>query len=206
MWNRNTDDRKSHRAQIARAAGIRACDDSQRECQQNSDEHSCRGEFDRCGETFSDEARDGLAIRNRFAQITDGESAQIRRVLRKERAVEAELTAHSDDVGGRGSLAEHRDHWIAGYQVNDRECQRRDTNRDRYQREQPPHEMFDHFTIATGCPPPPGTASFNVASERRLPFGYASKPTSRRFITATLSTHHSDTYGTSSAASCCTCA
>ena len=52
--------------------------------------------------------------------------------------------AHPDNVGGRGGLAEHRDHRIAGHQVNDREGQRRDAKRDRYQREQPPHEMFDH--------------------------------------------------------------
>src|SRR5271156_3342733 len=110
--------------------------------------------------------------------------------------------AHPDNVGRRGGLAEHRSHRIARHQVDDREGQGRDAKCDRHEREESPERIANH---CDGSPPSELT-SVRVASERKLPLGSASKPTSRRFITATLSTHHSDTYGRSSAASCCTCA
>ena len=91
----------------------------------------------------------GFAIRDRFTKIADGESAQICGVLLQERTIEAELMAHTDNVGGRGGLTEHRNHRIARHEMDDREGQRHDTERDGNEREQAPDEIVDHCITAT---------------------------------------------------------
>jgi len=52
--------------------------------------------------------------------------------------------AHTDDVGGSGSFAEHRDHWIARHQVDDCEGQCHHPKRDWQQCEQAPDQIFFH--------------------------------------------------------------
>src|ERR1700683_501012 len=97
--------------------------------------------------------------------------------------------AHALDIGGRGHVAEHRNDRIAGHEVNQREGDGRNAERNRNQREQAASQVRDHFA----------GSRITSASESRLPFGYGLKPATVSFSTTTLSCPHSDTYGRSSA-------
>ncbi len=57
--------------------------------------------------------------------------------------------AHPDNVGRRGGLTEHRNHRVAGHQMDDREGQRHDTERHGSERNQAPDEIMDHRITAT---------------------------------------------------------
>src|SRR5581483_27304 len=136
--------------------------------------------------------------RDRFAQIAVRNSPQEARVLRKERAVEPQLVAHARDIRRRGCLAKHRHYGVAGHEMYQRKGQRRDAQRHRNQREQAADEIGHRLRGSDA-----GTR-VTASSERRLPLGYGLKPLTRRLRTTTLSTHQSETYGRSSAASCWT--
>ena len=79
--------------------------------------------------------------------------------------------AHPDDVGGRGGFAEHRDDRIARHQMDNREGQRRDAERDGNQREQAARQVRITRIIRRCSAAAGRRSSVSVASERRLPFG-----------------------------------
>ena len=129
------------------------------------------------------------------------ESPQEARLLRGDWTVESKSVAHSRDVRGHRGVAKHRDHRVAGHEMDEREGQRRDAQRDRNERDEAAEEVANHLRAL-----PASGVIDTVASERKLPLGNGMKPLTRRFITTTLSIHHNETYGRSAAAIFCTCA
>ena len=96
--------------------------------------------------------------------------------------------AQAGNIGRPRGVAKHRDHRVAGHQMDECEGQRRNAERDRHQRDQAADEVADHRGALCDA----GTSD-TLASERKLPLGNGVKPLTRRFITTTLSIHQSET-------------
>src|ERR1700682_2831021 len=115
--------------------------------------------------------------------------------------VEQHFVAHVCNSRRPRAVAKHRDHRVARNEMDEREGQRRNPQRDRDQRDEAADQVVNHLRplLRSGASDPP-------ASERKLPLGYGVNPRTSRFITTTLSIHQSETYGRLSAAIFCTCA
>ncbi len=165
MWNRDAEDRKSHRAEIGGTVRIGACDEAERKRDRDRDDESRQRKFERSRETLHDEMRDRLVHRDRFAEVAFREAAEKCRVLLPQRTIEAQLMPHALDIRRRGHIAEHCDYRIAGDEVYQREGDRRDAERDRNQREQAASEISDQGPI---------TQMASRASDRRSRAGFHS--------------------------------
>ena len=113
-------------------------------------------------------------------------------VLRRERAVETEFAPERRDVGGRGPLAEHDLHRVAGQEVEEGEHEGHDPEHGGQEEHQAPDGERRH------------QSSHAEARPRRSPLGEGSNPCSRRGCTTTRSSHQSGTTGRSWARRRCT--
>ena len=187
VGHRDPEDRETHRAQIGGTTRIGARDQTERKSERDRNQHRGSRKLQRRGKALDDELRYRFFHRDRLAKIAVRQPPQEIRVLRGERPIEPQLMTQAGNIGGPRGVAQHRGHWVARHQMDEREGQRGDAERDRNECGEAADEIASHRAVLGAG------ASDTLASERRLPLGNGVKPFTRRFITTTLSIHQSDT-------------
>ena len=91
------------------------------------------GQLERRGVAAGDGADDRGAECNRLPQVPARRAEEEAGVLRRERAVEAQVAAQRRHVRGRRGLAEHDLHRVAGHEVQEGEDERHHTEERRYE-------------------------------------------------------------------------
>ncbi len=186
MRHRDAEDREAHRAHVGGAARIGAGDEAERESDRRSrPADPAPAKLERRREALGDQSRDRLTHRDRFAEVAVREAPQgTSRTARPSGRSSPSSMAHPCDIGGRRRIAEHRDDRIAGHQMNQREGQRRDAERDRNQREQAANQVARSLRGLRAA----GRASVTVRERAQAAVGIRRETADdRRFITTTLS-------------------
>ncbi len=129
---------------IREAVAVVGGQNTERQRHRQRDDHACDRQQDRRRVAADQQLRHRLAEVERAAQIAAHQAAHVGEVLHTQRTIEPELRAQALDVTPLGTLAQHHLYRISGNQMNQREDQGRNEQRDRDRLRQPTEQVRGH--------------------------------------------------------------
>ena len=143
MGYRDAENSETHCTRIGHAARIDASDNAKGNSDHYRDGQTSGRELERRRITLGNQPPNRLMHGKRLTQIASGETAQIRKILPPERAIQPKLAAHSGNIGRLSVVAQHRDHRVARHQMNQRKGDGCNAERDWNYRENSMRQVFN---------------------------------------------------------------